>query len=99
MNKDTLQRIKYLATLIFNDAEYTKLVNALHREDYNNARLIVDIKMEEFELLLATGNHDEESVVLFQYQMCEELDDIVTDLVVNEIDERERKQVRSIAKE
>jgi len=81
MNKQILQKINNLAKFIFDESKYNKLNKLLISGELNSARLLIDDQLEEIDLERCITPDDAE--ILSQYKQCDELLDIVIDLLVN----------------
>jgi len=91
MKKETLQKIISLASFVFEDKDYNKFVKLIVSDEYTSARLILEDKMEEFDIILLLEEQDE--VILSQYKMTKELEDTVMNLIEEE-NNVERKEIR-----
>lgn len=96
MNKDVLQRLDYLASLVFDDKEYKNFINFIVKKLYTNAKIIIEKNLDKLEIKSVT---DPEDTILYRYQKAEELDSLVTDLIIEEINDREKesRQTRATA--
>jgi len=91
MKRETLQKVISLASFIFEDKDYRKFIRLMTGDEYTSARLILDDKMEEFDIVLLLEEQDE--VILSQYKMTKELEDLVMNLIEEE-ENVERKEIR-----
>ena len=85
MKKEVLQKIKNLAKFIFDDGpSYSRFLALIASNELTAARLFLDNQLEEIELLLDVTDNDE--ALISQYKQCDELIDVVIDLIVNKED-------------
>ena len=83
MNKKVMTLIISLCTFIFTDIEFNKLITYLRTKLYNSARLYVEEKLELLEATLILFMED--SIIEEQIKKCRRLDDIVTDIYINNL--------------
>lgn len=79
MNKKVLQKINNLAKFIFDEEGFHKLMSLIVNDKFNDARLFIDDQLQELEVLLGLTDNDEG--LLNQYKQCDELIDIVIDMI------------------
>ncbi len=85
MKKEILQRIKNLAKFVFDEGvNFNKLLALIVSNEFTAARLFLDNHLEEIESLLDLTENDED--ILNRYKQCDELIDIVIDLIINRED-------------
>jgi hypothetical protein len=86
--KNTINKIKHGAALIFDDASYEKLCKYISNNQINDARLMIDNEVKSYE---ATPN-----LYHFELTIASRMSDLLIDLITREIDdERRREQVKS----
>lgn len=91
MNKKTLQNITNLATFIFEENEYLLFMNYIHNNNLTDARLVLSDIMIKFDLLFLLQDDPE---FISQYKKCNELENLVMDLIINEIEYEEGTNVK-----
>lgn len=97
MKKETLQNITNLSAFIFDEAEYNRFMNLISNNQLQWARTILDDKLDKLDLLVHLNEDDE--VLLSQYKHADQLEDILMDLIINEVENEEGKQIRNIAQQ
>jgi hypothetical protein len=86
--KNTINKIKHGAALIFDDASYEKLCKYISNNQINDARLMIDNEVKSYE---ATPN-----LYHFELTIASRMSDLLIDLITREIDdERRREQIKS----
>jgi hypothetical protein len=83
MNKKTKKVITMLATFIFSDIEFKKLMSYLSLNLLNSARLYVEEKLELLETTVILFAED--AVINLQIKKCRKLDDIITDVYISSL--------------
>lgn len=82
MTKETRLKIINLCKFVFEDAEFTKVMFYLQRNQLNDLRLFID---EKCELLSITTAFNVDEVELQQYRYCQELEDLILEVVIDTI--------------
>jgi hypothetical protein len=86
--KNTINKIKHGAALIFDDASYEKLCKYISNNQINDARLMIDNEVKSYE---ATPN-----LYHFELTIASRMSDLLIDLITREIDdERRGEQIKS----
>jgi len=75
--------IVMLATFIFNDVEFKKLMSYISLNLLNNARLFVEEKLELLEATIVL--YTEDTVIKEQVNKCRKLEDIITDEYISSL--------------
>lgn len=83
MRKKVINIIVTLATFIFNDVEFKKLMSYISLNLLNNARLFVEEKLELLESTIVL--YAEDSVIKEQIKKCRKLEDIITDEYISSL--------------
>jgi len=83
MNKELKLQIINLAKFIFEDKEYVKFITYLQTNRLNDLRLLVDEKVELLSILNDFRETDE--VILKQIKYCDELENLVMDVFIEEM--------------
>lgn len=94
MNKETLQNITNLSAFIFEEVEYNRFMKAISNDNLQGARIVLDNELTKLDLLVHLMENDE--VLLSQYKAADQLEDILMDLIINEVENGEGKQIRNI---
>lgn len=92
MNKKILQQINNLAKFIFDDSNSNKLMKFINNDQLNDARLLVDDRLDEINLDYNINDNDEE--LLSQYKQCNELYDVIISLIIGDVAYEEGKQTK-----
>jgi len=79
MNKKILQNITNLAKFIFDESEYNRFIKSIKTGEFNSARLILDEKITELELMVHLDEEDD--VLLSQYKQADKLMDVILDIM------------------
>ncbi len=96
MKKEILQKINNLAKFIFDEVNFNKFFALIANNELNEARLFLDSQLDELKMLLELT--DNEEGLLNQYKQCDELFDIVIDLIIKSKDAYgEGRQIRITA--
>lgn len=89
--KNTINKIKHGAALIFDDASYEKFCKYISNNQINDVRLMVDNEVKSYE---STPNLHH-----FELTVASRMSDLLIDLITREIDdERRGEQVKSSTK-
>ena len=83
MNKKVKKLVLNLASFIFDDVEFKRLISYINLELFNNARLYVEEKLEYLETTLVL--YLEEGVTQSKIQKCRKLDDLLTEEYINSL--------------
>lgn len=92
MDKQTLQKITELSSFIFEESDYEKFMESIHKNELNKSRILLDNKLNDFESNQVINNLEESHLI--QYKMINNLEDIVMNLIINEGDKFEEGKIR-----
>ena len=94
MKKKKLQNLLTSAKFILTDEQFKKLETFISNDDFTGIRLYLDMLLDESEMLLSYNPDD--SSLLHDCKTLDHLQNLVIDLIVNEIDNERRKQIREV---
>lgn len=90
MNRQTLQKIRQLASFVFEDNTYTRFINFINSRSYGKARILLERTMIDLESI-----SDQISIILLK--KADELENLVMELIIDEMED-ERKQIKHITR-
>lgn len=82
MNNKLYHEILNLSLLIFDDKDYKKLVLLCQKKEYNKIRLMCSDRIDYLNIV---NEFDNKNVAQVQLDYCNKLEDIFTDLYINDL--------------